>query len=515
MNAAAGGITVAGSAVDDEPKCLLLGELQVPWSDLTSWQGELVGNDNNFLAPYDDLPGNDYRNWLTKVIRGGGSHLYFARLTMPPPGTPVSALLPTGVGLKPENLQGLSAVDTSSIFSATRKEVLLIFHKGVIEMNRGNGVPKIAAGQFAKVKHATATSPHIYGLVVAVAHTPESSGVPNFLGGVRVVLAMAVADRNATVATGDKGVEIVFLERSQIEMQPAETDHLHMHFSTQRTRPQGPINMKAWATSDLVKRAATTFLANPMLTDQNTYKMTKSKGIYKVQWPLPTAAAASTADQAASARGGRAGGRGIRIVPAATGAGAADGAAAQAAADEAAAAAAAAAAGASGTPDPGDPGASAGARAAAEKRRHGLAKKQQETEKRQKEQQAEIEKLTKAIASVKDTQQQPNSAQATQIADLKKLVSDVQLLHRNSADGRGGAASRGGGGGRGASRGAAGNSGGADGFITETRTITTSTSPTKHPESDHSALDKVIKLQSEHSEKITKMAEMTQQVTRV
>ena len=513
--AAAGGITVAGSAVDDEPKCLLLGELEVPWTDLTSWQGELVANDNNFLAPYDDLQGGDYRNWHTKVIRAGGSHLYFARLTMPPPGTPVSALLPTGVGLKPENLQGLSAVDTSSIFSATRKEVLLIFHKGVIEMNRGNGVPKIAAGQFAKVKHATATSPHIYGLVVAVAHTPESSGVPNFLGGVRVVLAMAVADRNATVATGDKGVEIVFLERSQIEMQPAETDHLHMHFSTQRTRPQGPINMKAWATSDLVKRTVTTFLANPMLTDQNTYKMTKSKGIFKVQWPLPTAAAASTADQAASARGGRAGGRGIRIVPAATGAGAADGAAAQAAADEAAAAAAAAAAGASGTPDPGDPGASAAARAAAEKRRHGLAKKQQETEKRQKEQQAEIEKLTKAIASVKDTQQQPNSAQATQIADLKKLVSDVQLLHRNSADGRGGAASRGGGGGRGASRGAAGNSGGADGFITETRTITTSTSPTKHPESDHSALDKVIKLQSEHSEKITKMAEMTQQVTRV
>jgi hypothetical protein len=144
-----------------------------------------------------------------------------------------------------------------------------------------------------------------------------------------------------------------------------------------------------------------------------------------------------------------------------------------------------------------------------------LAKKQQETEKRQKEQQAEIEKLTKAIASVKDTQQQPNSADAKQMADLKKLVADVQLLHRNGADGGGGAASRGGGGGRGASRGAAGNSGGADGIYTETRTITTSTSPTKHSEFDHSALDKVIKLQSEHSEKITKMAEMTQQVTRV
>ena len=131
------------------------------------------------------------------------------------------------------------------------------------------------------------------------------------------------------------------------------------------------------------------------------------------------------------------------------------------------------------------------------------------------EQQAEIEKLQKMIASLKDTQQHPTSAEAKQIADLKKLVNDVQLLHRNSADGGGGAASRGGGGGRGASRGAAGNSGGADGFITETRTITTSTSPTKHPESDHSALDKVIKLQSEHSEKITRMAEMTQQVTRV
>ena len=76
-------------------------------------------------------------------------------------------------------------------------------------MNRGKGVPKIAAGQFAKVKHATATSPHLYGLVVAVAHTPES--VPKFLlGGARVVLAMAVADPNATVATGDKGVEMSF-----------------------------------------------------------------------------------------------------------------------------------------------------------------------------------------------------------------------------------------------------------------------------------------------------------------
>ena len=116
--------------------------------------------------------------------------------------------LPTGAGLKLENLQGLSTVDTSSIFSATNKKVLLIFHKGAIEMNRGKGVPKIVAGQFAKVKHATTKSPHLYGLVVAVAHTPDSC--PNFLGGVRVVLAMAVADPNATVATGDKGVEMSF-----------------------------------------------------------------------------------------------------------------------------------------------------------------------------------------------------------------------------------------------------------------------------------------------------------------
>ena len=313
--------------------------------------------DNNFLAPYEDLEGNDYRNWPTHVIRGSGSSLYYARLTAPPQGTPVSATLPTGVGLKLENLQGLSTVDTSSIFSATKKEVLLIFHKGVIEMNRGKGVPKIAAGQFAKVKHATATSPHLYGLVVAVAHTPES--VPNFLGGVRVVLAMAVADPNATVATGDKGVEMVFLERSQIEPQPEQTDHLHMHFSTQRTRPQGPNNMKAWAKSDMVKRAATEFLANPILTDENTYKITKSKGFFTVEWPQPTAAPAAS-ETARAARGG-AGGRGIRIVPA-TGAGAAGGAAAAAAEQ----AKAAAAAGASVPPDPPDPsGASAAAIAAA------------------------------------------------------------------------------------------------------------------------------------------------------
>ena len=268
---------VAGSAVDGEAKFLQLGDLEIPWDDLTSWHGPLVGMDNNFLEPFDDLEGGDYRNWPTQVIRGSGSHLYYARLTQAPPGTAVSNKLETGVGLKLENLQGMSTVDTSSIFSATKKEFMLIFHKGAIEMARGKGVPKIAAGQFAKVKHATATSPHLYGLVVAVAHTPES--VPNFLGGVRVVLAMAVADANATVATGDKGVEMVFLERSQIEPQPEQTDHLHMHFSTHSTRPQGPINMKAWAKSDMAKRAATAFLANPMLTDTNTYKITKSKGI--------------------------------------------------------------------------------------------------------------------------------------------------------------------------------------------------------------------------------------------
>ena len=61
------------------------------------------------------------------------------------------------------------------------------------------------------------------------------------------------------------------------------------------------------------------------------------------------------------------------------------------------------------------------------------------------------------IASLKETHQHP-SADAKQMADLKKLVADVQLLHRNGADGGGGAAPRGGGGGRGASRGAAGNS---------------------------------------------------------
>ena len=47
--AAAGGITVAGSAVDGEPKCLQLGGLEIPWTDLTSWHGPLVGMDNNII----------------------------------------------------------------------------------------------------------------------------------------------------------------------------------------------------------------------------------------------------------------------------------------------------------------------------------------------------------------------------------------------------------------------------------------------------------------------------------
>ena len=216
------------------------------------------------------------------------------------------------------------------------------------------------------------TSPHLYGLVVAVAHTPDS--VPNLLGGVRVVFAMAVSDDNATVATGDKGAEIIFLERSQIEPQPEQTDHLHMHFSTHMTRPQGPSNMKAWAKSDMVKRAVTAFLANPMLTDANTYKITKSKGIRSVEFPLPTAAPATSATAPAS-RGGGAGGRGLRIL-AAPGAGAAGGAAA-AAADPAKAAAAAAA-----SVPPAPSGAPAAAAAAA---RHGLAKKQQEQARKQQE----------------------------------------------------------------------------------------------------------------------------------
>ena len=57
------------------------------------------------------------------MIRGSGSNNYHARLTQAPPGTPVSNALETGVGLKRENVQGMSKVDTSSIFSATKKEV--------------------------------------------------------------------------------------------------------------------------------------------------------------------------------------------------------------------------------------------------------------------------------------------------------------------------------------------------------------------------------------------------------
>ena len=67
---------------------------------------------------------------------------------------------------------------------------------------------------------------------------------------------MAVADPKATVAIGDKGAEMVFLERSQIEAQPEQTDHLHMHFSAHMTRPQGPNNMVAWAKSDIGAKAS-------------------------------------------------------------------------------------------------------------------------------------------------------------------------------------------------------------------------------------------------------------------
>ena len=139
----------------------------------------------------------------------------------------------------------------------------------------------------------------------------------------------------------------------------------------------------------MVKRAATAFLANPMLTDANTYNITKGKGIFNVEWPQPTPAPAAS-ETARASRGGGAGGRGISIVPA-TGAGAAGGDAAAIADPEKAAAAAAA------SVPPGPSGASAAAAAAA---RHGLAKKHQEQARRQLEQQqqAEIEKPQKTIA---------------------------------------------------------------------------------------------------------------------
>ena len=94
------------------------------------------------------------------------------------------------------------------------------------------------------------------------------------------------------------------------------------------------------------------------------------------------------------------------------------------------------------------------------------------------------------------------------------MVANVQQLQRNGADGGDGAAGRGSGGG-GAARGSAGRSGGADGYVTETRTITTSASPSK-PEPDHLVtMDTMMKLQSEHTESMKKVAELTQQVTRV
>ena len=58
--------------------------------------------------------------------------------------------------------------------------------------------------------------------------------------------------------------------------------------------------MKAWAESKMVKRAVTAFLANPVLTDKNTYEITKSKGIHFVEFPSPTAAPAAPTPAPAS-----------------------------------------------------------------------------------------------------------------------------------------------------------------------------------------------------------------------
>ena len=183
-------------------------------------------------------------------------------------------------------------------------------------------------------------------------------------------------------------------------------------------------------------------------------------------------------------------------------------AAAGAAAGGAAAAAPAAVAAAGASLTPPAPGASTAAVAAAATR-HGLAKKQPE-------QQAEIEKLQKTIVSLSQAAtQRQQGLDNKQLADLQKMVANVQQLWRNGADGGDGAAPRGGGGGRGAARGSAGRSGFADAYVTKTRTITTSTSPTKPEPAQSVTMDKMMKLQWKHTESMKKMAELTQQVTRV
>ena len=179
---------------------------------------------------------------------------------------------------------------------------------------------------------------------------------------------------------------MVFLERSQIDPQREETDHLQVHFLAHSTRAQGPDNIKAWAKSEMVKRAVTAFLANPVLTDDNTYKITKCKGIHLVEFPPlnkedPSPPPPASRGHGGEASTGAAGGRGLKMVLAAAGAAAAGAAAA--------APAAAAAAGASSAPAPGASTAAVAAAAA----RHSLAKKQQQ-------QQAETEKLQKTIASL-------------------------------------------------------------------------------------------------------------------
>ena len=60
--AAFSGISITGYGYNGDAKILQLGKVKVPWDELTSWHEPLLGLENNFLDPFGDLDGTDFRN---------------------------------------------------------------------------------------------------------------------------------------------------------------------------------------------------------------------------------------------------------------------------------------------------------------------------------------------------------------------------------------------------------------------------------------------------------------------
>ena len=116
-----------------------------------------------------------------------------ARVAAVPDGTPVSEQCLTGARLTSENLAGLTEVKSSGL-TFDKNGIDLGFHKGIIELYRGRGIPKLVAGQWAVVKSSKPAHMHRYGIVVAIVNANKTSDIVKFLPGYRVVLATAIDD---------------------------------------------------------------------------------------------------------------------------------------------------------------------------------------------------------------------------------------------------------------------------------------------------------------------------------